>query len=647
MANAIINVDVNDSQFKTLLTNAEKYKKAIESSNKAWKTVTHSATQLNAQFKKQADLYKQVFSGMAKYVANDAKLLVNNQKRNAQLKHQLDIHKQVFVGMGRYVANDAKVLANIVRRNVHLKTTAGYMQRIAGYTVIGSSIGRAGKFLGRVATLDAFKPKRYGQSEIGNLYRSAKNATFAVGGGIANAVGNGGVALLRGISEFISTALRFMRVVGTLGIGLATAGFFGLKGLAQSGADERRRGLQLGTEGGQLRASRFVYGRYFDVDKSLSAIQYAQANPNARRVLTGLNFENQNPTEVLPQLIEKMVGIYLRDPRNATSNLEAAGLEFSGISFEDVAQLARVPESERVQARTDFIKKSKDYKIGADDLKTAQDLNQKFIELTTTIKYKLIDVLVKVAPDLIKFTDTVIIFVQSISKKDIEDGFTKFTTFLNDAWVQLQKFNRVLTIINSLFTTSPKELATGAGDMLDYTMRQLMKPSATPTVTQQQIFGKVSTHGIMQNPRNIVMHHTGGRTVAGALDAFKEHNTGVQYIVDRDGNIIKLAPENAITQHVKPNKGITNANSIGIEFVGKNDADINDIQKKVANELVKQIMSRNPNIDTIIGHGAQAPAGNKQLTEGSSVVNFIGRANQIKVDNASGASLSVTSSVLQ
>jgi hypothetical protein len=322
-------------------------------------------------------------------------------------------------------------------------------------------------------------------------------------------------------------------------------------------------------------------------------------------------------------------------------------LEDSGFTFENIAQMARLPESERLQARADFEKKSKEYKIGDDDLKIVQDLNQKFIDLANTIKYKLIDVLVKVAPDLIKFTDVVINFVQSINKKDIEDGFTKFTIFLNNAWVQLQKFNRVLTIINSFFNTSPKELVTGAGDMFDYTMRQLMKPPTTPTVTQQQIFGKVSTHGIMQNPRNIVMHHTGGRSVEGALSAFKENNTGVQYIVDRDGNIIKLAPENAITQHIKPNKGITNANSIGIEFVGKNDADINDIQKKVANELVKQIMSRNPNIDTIIGHGAQAPAGSKQLTEGSSVVNFIGKMNEIKVDNASGASLSVTSSVLQ
>ena len=647
MANAIINVDVNDSQFKTLLTNAEKYKKAVESSNKAWKTASRSASQLNTQIKYQANLYKQVFAGMAKYVANDVKSLVNNQKRNNLIKHQINIHKQVLVGMGKYIAYDMKALANGVRRNVQLGKTLDYMRRIAVYA--GGGIGRVGRFIG--------------------------GGGGGGGGGLGGAMGSGFILLFRAIGTFVSTALRFMRMLTGVGLGVATAGFFGAKGLTQTASDTRRRSLELGTSGGQLRASRFVYGRYFDVDSPLSAIQNAQTNPDDRRILTGLDYENRNPTEVLPQLIDKFVNIFQRDPRNATANLEAAGLSSSGLTFENIAQMARLPESERLKARTDFVQKAQEYKIGDDDLKIAQDLNQKFIDLTNTIQNKLIDVIVHFEPQIKEFTDSIIRFVQSISKKELEDGFKKFSEFLSEAWVQAQRFAVALKKINDFFddplgrkatgkafadivrpdankpqipfnVPSKKDFWSGGGDLIDNYMREKMG-SKPKTITQDQVFGKINTYGQMKNAENIVLHHTGGRSVEGAMGAFKERGTGTQYIVDRNGNITQLAPENAITHHVTPNKGITNANSIGIEFVGKNDADITDIQKIVGKELVKQIRERNPSINQVIGHGEQAPAGHRQLTEGSSVLNFIRSANEIKVTNASGASLNVTSSVLQ
>jgi hypothetical protein len=642
MANAIINVDVNDSQFKTLLTNAEKYKKAVESSNKAWKTASRSASQLNTQIKYQANLYKQVFAGMAKYVANDVKSLVNNQKRNNLIKHQISIHKQVLVGMGKYIAYDMKALANGVRRNVQLGKTLDYTRRIAMYA--GGGIGRVGRFIG-------------GGGGGGGL-----------GGGLGGAMGSGFILLFRAIGTFVSTALRFMRMLTGVGLGVATAGFFGAKGLTQTASDTRRRSLEVGASGGQLRASRFVYGRYFDVDAPLSAIQNAQKNPDDRRILTGLNFENQNPTEVLPQLIDKFVNIYQRDPRNAVANLKSAGIEDSGFTFENIAQMARLPESERLQARADFEKKSKEYKIGDDDLKIAQDLNQKFIDLTNTIQNKLIDAILQFEPQIKEFTDILISFVQSISKDDIKNAY-------NDFVAEIQKFVTTLKKINAFIddplgrkatgkafadivrpdankpqipfnVPSKKDFWSGGGDLIDNYMREKMG-SKPKTVTQEQVFGKINTYGQMESAKHIVLHHTGGRSVEGAMGAFKERGTGTQYIVDQNGNITQLAPENAITRHVTPNKGITNANSIGIEFVGKNDADITDIQKIVGAKLVKEIRERNPSINQVIGHGEQAPAGHRQLTEGSSVLNFIRSANEIKVTNASGASLNVTSSVLQ
>jgi hypothetical protein len=121
-------------------------------------------------------------------------------------------------------------------------------------------------------------------------------------------------------------------------------------------------------------------------------------------------------------------------------------------------------------------------------------------------------------------------------------------------------------------------------------------------------------------PRLIVVHWTAIPTLAGTLDAFRGReigayraeilrngrlNVGIQFVVDRDGTIYALYPENAIARHVI---GLNHV-AIGIENVGAaglggplDRAPLTEAQLESNVALVRWLAGRYPTIDYLIGH---------------------------------------------
>ncbi len=78
-------------------------------------------------------------------------------------------------------------------------------------------------------------------------------------------------------------------------------------------------------------------------------------------------------------------------------------------------------------------------------------------------------------------------------------------------------------------------------------------------------FGKIRKKGDI---KAIVLHQTGGTTAEGAIETFKSEGSA-HYLIDKDGTIMGLVPDLNIAAHVgTPTTWVTNANSIGIEYVG-------------------------------------------------------------------------------
>jgi len=119
---------------------------------------------------------------------------------------------------------------------------------------------------------------------------------------------------------------------------------------------------------------------------------------------------------------------------------------------------------------------------------------------------------------------------------------------------------------------------------------------------------------ILITPKIIVLHWTVIPTMEKTFEAFNSPylpcwrpdlenvsglNVSSQFLVDQDGSIYRLMPENYMARHVI---GLTHS-SIGIENVGGNDTlPLTNMQVEANIKLVKYLKNKFPTIDYLIGH---------------------------------------------
>jgi len=128
---------------------------------------------------------------------------------------------------------------------------------------------------------------------------------------------------------------------------------------------------------------------------------------------------------------------------------------------------------------------------------------------------------------------------------------------------------------------------------------------------------------IYRAPRGFVFHHSGGSSLNELVTTLQRRGLGSEYLMDRDGKIYAYGRPGS--SHIEPNDrwrgnapGLTNANSLGMEIVAKDDSDVTPAQIAAA----KQFIAKNyPNVP-VYGHGEVNP-GHKQANEGMAAVNAI------------------------
>lgn len=144
---------------------------------------------------------------------------------------------------------------------------------------------------------------------------------------------------------------------------------------------------------------------------------------------------------------------------------------------------------------------------------------------------------------------------------------------------------------------------------------------------------KIESYGTM-TPKAIVMHHTGGSNLQGAISTMeskpaskggKQH--AAQYLIDKDGTIYKLREDTDVTYHAGTSKNakINNWNAIGVEINAPNSESFTPQQIDSAVKLSKYLSAKyNIPMENVVGHGqiAYEPGGgrNKMVTEGESVI---------------------------
>ncbi len=180
----------------------------------------------------------------------------------------------------------------------------------------------------------------------------------------------------------------------------------------------------------------------------------------------------------------------------------------------------------------------------------------------------------------------------------------------------------------------------GKGEDLGQILKDLQQPEgtrptapvSTPNLDIKPIEGIAPpTKGPRQSPiEGVVIHHTAGSTLNGALEHGAKTGTGATYYVDRDGSVLQWAPDDQRTIHIQEPKAkarngkyetLGNDNSIGIEVVAKNDKDVTPEQRAALDALLGKIVDTHridPN--NIIGHGeiqGAHPFANREADEGT------------------------------
>jgi hypothetical protein len=132
-----------------------------------------------------------------------------------------------------------------------------------------------------------------------------------------------------------------------------------------------------------------------------------------------------------------------------------------------------------------------------------------------------------------------------------------------------------------------------------------------------------------ETPSAFIMHHTGGRgDPSNVVADWRAHRPGIgtQYIMDREGNVHDVRSEYGYGGHGHivngsgAGAGLSNANTVGMEVVARDDKDVTPAQREAGQRFIRE---RYPNTP-VFGHGEVNP-GHREASEGMTIVDAIRR----------------------
>jgi hypothetical protein len=156
-----------------------------------------------------------------------------------------------------------------------------------------------------------------------------------------------------------------------------------------------------------------------------------------------------------------------------------------------------------------------------------------------------------------------------------------------------------------------------------------------------------------QPPEAFIMHHTGSRgDISGLQSILRQRGLGVEYAMDREGNIQKIGapgaanimPESKYRQSPILGAGhpfLTNQNIVGMEVIAKDDKDVTPAQRAAATKFIGQNYPNTP----VFGHGEVNP-GHKEADEGMGITSAIrgerSALNRAAIDKQNGSTINST-----
>lgn len=122
----------------------------------------------------------------------------------------------------------------------------------------------------------------------------------------------------------------------------------------------------------------------------------------------------------------------------------------------------------------------------------------------------------------------------------------------------------------------------------------------------------IKRHGILKSrprvwrPYRIILHHTAGGTMRGAVSTLINRGLAYHYMIDKNGDVHEFVPPNKMAYHAYKN----NLGTVGISFIGGGKfGPANAEQLKACMQLCKIIKEDYPSVTEITGHKHVDPRG--------------------------------------
>lgn len=416
-AKSIIDIEVNDDQFKRFHELFLKYQKAVGDMPSVWKQTEDSSNGTTKNTDK-------VVKDTEKTVENERKVTVEKEKQE-EVFNRIDGKRKEYeerearVDGRRAEAEDRKKEADTSQLDAMRDMLAVMTAHTA---LMQEQTEEARKLEAQERRLEASrreseKKQEEHEKRQNKLFDERHKGFKAMGGTLAGMIGS-----------TMSIGLNIAKWGAGIGLGLLGGGFFGLERLAGGATAERTQSRGLGVTPGELRAWKTEFGNYGDPTGLLSQASNAPTDANARALFhrAGVSesvIRSGNTSQIAEQALR---GLTDRFNRNQGPNAQAIwqGYGFDQIiGYNQMRQFAGASPSEREKMFSNLHSDMRNMSTGDPTMKAWQDFYTQLQRAGQELKTTFLDGLVKLSGpvgELSKnLTDLVRDFMQSGGFKEI------------------------------------------------------------------------------------------------------------------------------------------------------------------------------------------------------------------------------------
>jgi N-acetylmuramoyl-L-alanine amidase len=119
-------------------------------------------------------------------------------------------------------------------------------------------------------------------------------------------------------------------------------------------------------------------------------------------------------------------------------------------------------------------------------------------------------------------------------------------------------------------------------------------PNVPANIESRKVEG-LGFGGPRRSTKGVIIHHTGGRGLDIAIKTLQSRKLSYHYLVDRDGRIVNVLPDNLVgwhAGHTNKKPELNNSNTISISMVAKDDTDVTPEQLAAASSLEEQLAKK-------------------------------------------------------